>query len=227
VIRKVEFFEGANLLGEDLSSPYSFTWYSIPEGTYVLTAKATDSDGLSSISAPVTIYVGIALIVANGGFELGTGADANGWTENNYGNTGSIVRSSASPYSGSYSMLATVNWLSGTGTKGEIYQTTATGSITPGLSYDFGFVAKGTLGPGAVAWYQIQWLDTDGSHGGGVKGTTPLGNIWGTLTTTYKEYGATYTVPAGADAAMISIRLEGGAFSGSTGQMYIDDVYLY
>jgi hypothetical protein len=51
-------------------------------------------------------------LVTNGGFELGTGADAD-WTENAIGNTASIVRSSDSPYSGSYSMLATVNWQCG------------------------------------------------------------------------------------------------------------------
>jgi beta-glucanase (GH16 family) len=57
-ITKVEFLEGINLLGEDLSSPYSYTWNDIPEGTYIFRAKATDSNDVSRTSSPVTIYVG-------------------------------------------------------------------------------------------------------------------------------------------------------------------------
>ena len=57
-ITKVEFFEGLDLLGEDLSRPYSYTWNSIPEGAYVFRAKATDSNDVSRTSSSVTIYVG-------------------------------------------------------------------------------------------------------------------------------------------------------------------------
>jgi len=57
-ITKVEFLEGLNLLGEDLSRPYSYTWNSIPEGAYVFRAKATDSNDVSRTSLPVTVYVG-------------------------------------------------------------------------------------------------------------------------------------------------------------------------
>jgi len=56
-VTKVEFFAGTTWLGEDTTSPYSFTWNDVPEGTYLLTAKATDSEGLSSTSASVTINV--------------------------------------------------------------------------------------------------------------------------------------------------------------------------
>lgn len=57
-ITKVEFLEGLNLLGEDLSRPYNYTWNSIPEGAYVFRAKATDSNDATRTSAPVTVYVG-------------------------------------------------------------------------------------------------------------------------------------------------------------------------
>jgi len=56
-VTKVEFFEGAVKLGEDLTAPYSFTWNTVPEGEYVLTAKATDSGGFSNTSGPVDIIV--------------------------------------------------------------------------------------------------------------------------------------------------------------------------
>ena len=56
-ISKVEFFNGTTKLGEDLSSPYSFTWSNVNAGTYTLTAKATDNSGHTAVSAPVNITV--------------------------------------------------------------------------------------------------------------------------------------------------------------------------
>lgn len=56
-ITKVEFFNGANKLGEDLSSPYAFAWNSVAAGNYALTAKATDSNGFSTTTAAVNITV--------------------------------------------------------------------------------------------------------------------------------------------------------------------------
>jgi RHS repeat-associated protein len=40
-ISKVEFFNGATLIGTDTSAPYSFAWNNVPVGSYALTAKAT------------------------------------------------------------------------------------------------------------------------------------------------------------------------------------------
>jgi hypothetical protein len=56
-ITKVEFFSGSTKLGEDLTSPYSFTWQSVPAGNYSLTAKATNSASAIGTSAPVNITV--------------------------------------------------------------------------------------------------------------------------------------------------------------------------
>ncbi|HXQ37687.1 MAG TPA: Ig-like domain-containing protein, partial [Anaerolineales bacterium] len=58
-ISKVEFFEGANKLGEVTTSPYNFTWsnptpVSLP---YVLTAKATDNTNLTTTSGAVSVTV--------------------------------------------------------------------------------------------------------------------------------------------------------------------------
>lgn len=61
-ITKVEFSRGAEKIGEDATSPYSFTWTHIPEGTYVLSAKATDNDGLSSDSTDVNLTVGTVAV---------------------------------------------------------------------------------------------------------------------------------------------------------------------
>ncbi len=56
-IAKVEFFQGTNKLGEDLTSPYSLTWSNVAAGTYTLTAKATDNLGAVTTSAAVSISV--------------------------------------------------------------------------------------------------------------------------------------------------------------------------
>src|SRR5437879_6354962 len=58
-IAKVEFFQGATKLGEDLTSPYSFAWASVPAGSYSLTTKATDNLGA------VTTSTAIAIVVSN------------------------------------------------------------------------------------------------------------------------------------------------------------------
>lgn len=44
-ITKVEFFNGTTKLGEDFSSPYTYTWATIPAGSYTIKAVATDSNG--------------------------------------------------------------------------------------------------------------------------------------------------------------------------------------
>lgn len=59
-VTKVEFFNGQTKLGEDTSSPYSFTWSAVSSGSYALTAKATDNEGSSATSSTVNITVGNA-----------------------------------------------------------------------------------------------------------------------------------------------------------------------
>jgi photosystem II stability/assembly factor-like uncharacterized protein len=56
-ITKVEFYNGSTKLGEDLSSPYSYSWSSVPAGNYSLTARAFDNAGASTNSAAISISV--------------------------------------------------------------------------------------------------------------------------------------------------------------------------
>ncbi len=53
----VEFFQGTTKLGEDTSAPYSFTWSGVAEGSYSLTAIATDNDNNTTTSSSVNIIV--------------------------------------------------------------------------------------------------------------------------------------------------------------------------
>lgn len=54
-VSKVEFFNGSVKLGEGLSSPFHYTWTPAAPGNINLTARATDSNGLTGNSAPVAI----------------------------------------------------------------------------------------------------------------------------------------------------------------------------
>jgi len=56
-VSKVEFFQGATKLGEVLTAPYSFDWNGVVAGTYTITAKATDNDGVSTTSTVVNLSV--------------------------------------------------------------------------------------------------------------------------------------------------------------------------
>ncbi len=56
-VTKVEFFDGDTLLGEDTTSPYSYSWTPSASGVRVLTAKATDNENASTVSSGVNITV--------------------------------------------------------------------------------------------------------------------------------------------------------------------------
>lgn len=58
-VNKVEFYRGSTKLGEDTSSPYSYSWNTatVSNGSYSLTAKAYDAAGNAGSSAAVTANV--------------------------------------------------------------------------------------------------------------------------------------------------------------------------
>jgi hypothetical protein len=65
-IAQVQFYQGSTSLGVDTSSPFSYTWTSVAEGSYALTAVATDDDGASTASTPaINITVNSATPTSN------------------------------------------------------------------------------------------------------------------------------------------------------------------
>jgi hypothetical protein len=76
-IAKVEFFSGTNKLGESTTAPYTFTASNIGIGSYTLTAKATDTQGFSTVSAPIHVTVGTALVRIN--FQAATATTPDGY----------------------------------------------------------------------------------------------------------------------------------------------------
>lgn len=98
-ISKVEFYNGTQKLGEDLSSPYSYNWTNVGAGTYMITAKATDNGGATATSAAATVTVktvvtdacsGLAQYIENAGYVAGSKVK----------NAGSRYECKPYPYSG-------------------------------------------------------------------------------------------------------------------------------
>lgn len=56
-ISKVEFYQGSTKLGEDLSSPYSYTWTGAAINSYTVTAKAYDNLGAVTTSSAIAVNV--------------------------------------------------------------------------------------------------------------------------------------------------------------------------
>jgi len=56
-VTRVEFLEGSNQLGEVTNAPFTLAWTNVPLGVYTLFAVATDNNGLTATSAPVSITV--------------------------------------------------------------------------------------------------------------------------------------------------------------------------
>ncbi len=53
----MEFFNGTTKLGEDLTTPYTFIWNNVPEGSYSLNAVATDNENGVTTSESIAISV--------------------------------------------------------------------------------------------------------------------------------------------------------------------------
>ncbi len=61
---KVDFLQGATVIGTATAAPYAFNWINVPAGNYVLTARATNAKGETVSSAPVGIIVNAPPTVA-------------------------------------------------------------------------------------------------------------------------------------------------------------------
>lgn len=56
-IARVDFFEGANLIGTVTTAPFTIAWAPVVTGSYSVTAVATDNQGATKVSEPVPIRV--------------------------------------------------------------------------------------------------------------------------------------------------------------------------
>ena len=56
-VNRVEFFHGTTNLHEATTAPYTYTWPNVAAGNYSFTARATDNQGATTTSMPVTVTV--------------------------------------------------------------------------------------------------------------------------------------------------------------------------
>ena len=56
-VTQVQFFAGTTSLGIDISAPYNLAWTNATTGTNVLTAVATDNNGITATSGVVHVIV--------------------------------------------------------------------------------------------------------------------------------------------------------------------------
>lgn len=56
-ILRVDFFDGPALIGGQWTPPFVVPWGGLTRGTHVVTAVAIDVEGLTAVSAPVTVVV--------------------------------------------------------------------------------------------------------------------------------------------------------------------------
>jgi chitinase len=74
VLARVEFYDGAEKLGEDATAPFQFTWANAPAGNHRLIARAIDTLGGTQDSVTVNVAVGASSPVTLAGTRLANGA---------------------------------------------------------------------------------------------------------------------------------------------------------
>lgn len=139
-VAKVEFFNGANKLGEDTSSPYSFVWNNPPNGTHTLTARATDNQNATATSAVIAITVGNSAPVVsitspsdNSTFSTGTSI---------------VINASASDTDGTVSK---VEFFNGTAKLGEDTSSPYSWTLSSAAAGSYTITARATDNLGATA----------------------------------------------------------------------------
>ncbi|MCB9867491.1 MAG: family 16 glycosylhydrolase, partial [Phycisphaerales bacterium] len=130
------------------------------------------------------------VLLYNGGFESGNGADADHWAllpTHPGSSVATVTRESTDPHGGAYDLSLHVVGAGDGGPAVVAQQATADGSVIPGATYTFRAFARrvGPLGPGVVAQMTMQWLN----FGGAVIGGTGYLDIGGPLTEGYTSFG--------------------------------------
>ena len=157
--------------------------------------------------------------VVNGGFESGSGADANNWAETS---GDPPARTSSDAHAGAFSMRGLIT---GLGREGKLTQTLVPqgSSVTAGRTYGFSFWARQIdAGPSFVQQYEMEWLN----GAGGVVGSTGLQNFNASTSQWQKIAPPNLVAPAGAADARVTFRFATGTVPNAGGEVLIDDVAL-
>ncbi len=180
-VTKVEFFRDGTKIGEDTSYPFSVTWNNVPQGSFTLTARATDNDGAAATSSGTGIIVNEYVapdpnLLVNGGFENGI-SDWNGQGctlspgSTVHSGAGSVLASGRSAgWAGPMQDITSVLAANGQGDYSvsawiKMATGSATGSITIRLISDAGTTYTLVQGPVSTDWSQVSGIATLGWSG--------------------------------------------------------------
>lgn len=177
-VSKVEFYQGATLLGTSMTAPYTYTWTTPPVGSYALTAKAYDDLNAIGTSSIVNITVAVAddagisaIAIPNG--TVGVATVTPSVTLKNFGTT--TLTSTTILYKVDANTASTFNW---------------TGSLAAG--------ATATVALPSVTGYAVG-AHTFTAQTSGVNGGTDANTANDALTVNF-----TYTIPAACANAVVS-----------------------
>ena len=133
---RVEFYQGTNRLGSDLTSPYSLTISGVPANNYsgiaAFTAKAYDNSGAVTTSSPVAVTVTSGSTVNSTPPTVTLTAPANGTIYNDPATI--IMTAIASDADGS---IARVEFYQGKNKLGERYASPFTWTIYNAPAYNY------------------------------------------------------------------------------------------
>lgn len=188
---------------------------------------------LTALTAMAALTAGTASaeLLSNGGFEAGTGTDADSWNQIGANNVnGFNERSSGMPNSGSQALhLFYDNTQSPAGLNLAALQATAAGTVDNSLNYNFSVDVKvdNTNFVGLGLFYKILWLDQDGSDGGGVKGEQLISLIAEGVSTSYQTFTLDDIDAAdGSDSVQIELIAAPGAVADIVNGAWFDNASL-
>ncbi len=193
------------------------------EGSYFVN-RAIISEGSGPISYRVLETTSgtpsLLTTIANGSFEEGEAASADGWTVSSDAN-----RSDAESNSGNYSMHVAIRNIGNTPSVASISQTISSGGglISEGTRYDLSFWAKEIeRGVSYVQQYQLEWLNSNGGtiSSTGIQFFDTDESVW------ERVANDDLLAPTGAVDARVSFFFVTGAVTGALGEVFIDDVAL-
>jgi len=185
-ITKVQFYNGATLLGEDSSAPYTLTWSNVSAASYSLTASVIYDAGSTAVSSPVNITVtGLpapwqTVDIGSVGV-IGSATVSNGlYVVNGAGTlsgTADAFHLVYQPLTGDGEITACLNSVQNTGTNGRV-GVIIRESLLSGSAYAFMGISTG----GQFRWQRRN--KTDGSTASSTSGSGAPPNVWTRLVRT-------------------------------------------
>jgi Bacterial Ig domain len=189
---RVDFYNGASVLGSDDAEPFEFLWTAAPLGSHAIKAVATDDDGATHASLPVAVSVLSVSGPTAVSFQNGTNG-YNGMVDttlrsdsgnSNQGNVTSLL------VDGSPDQSALLRWnLSSIPTTAVVSGVQLTFHVTDASTGTYEIYAlKRTFVEGQATWRRatssVTW-QVAGANGANDRETTVLGTISATALGTY------------------------------------------